>query len=277
MRDYFLREENYSSIQRPPGDNNVILVQRFGELIRKLWNPRNFKAHVSPHEMLQAVVLCSKKKFQITSQGLFIKFFFIVILELQTQSFLFTGDPVEFLSWLLNALHLALNGKKKATSSIVYRTFLGAMKIHSQRIPPIDASDAEKSELMMTPEYVETQIDSPFLFLAADLPPPPLFKDEFRENIIPQVSLFALLSQFNGVQQKEYKTYKENFLKRFELTRLPRYIILNIKVCLIIIAAFHLLLLMLIFVIFNKLYSGSPRILFSSRRILPLSTFQLKE
>jgi U4/U6.U5 tri-snRNP-associated protein 2 len=143
---------------------------------------------------------------------------------------LFLGDPVEFLSWLLNALHLALNGKKTKKSSSVYRTFLGAMKIHSQRIPPIDATDTEKSELMMTAEYVETQTDSPFLFLAADLPPPPLFKDEFRENIIPQVSLFALLSQFNGVQQKEYKTYKENFLKRFELTRMPRYIILNIKV-----------------------------------------------
>lgn len=69
LRDYFLREDNYIGIKRPPGDNNVILVQRFGELIRKLWNPRNFKAHVSPHEMLQAVVLCSKKKFQITSQG----------------------------------------------------------------------------------------------------------------------------------------------------------------------------------------------------------------
>lgn len=46
-----------------------LIVQRFGELLRKLWNPRNFKAHVSPHEMLQAVVLCSKKKFQITEQG----------------------------------------------------------------------------------------------------------------------------------------------------------------------------------------------------------------
>ena len=47
----------------------TILTQRFGELIRKLWNPRNFKAHVSPHEMLQAVVLCSRKRFQITQQG----------------------------------------------------------------------------------------------------------------------------------------------------------------------------------------------------------------
>ena len=31
----------------------VTVAQRFGELLRKLWNPRNFKAHVSPHEMLQ--------------------------------------------------------------------------------------------------------------------------------------------------------------------------------------------------------------------------------
>lgn len=69
LRNFFLREENYATIKRPPGDTMFLLVQRFGELLRKLWNPRNFKAHVSPHEMLQAVVLCSKKKFQITEQG----------------------------------------------------------------------------------------------------------------------------------------------------------------------------------------------------------------
>ena len=46
----------------------IVVKYRFGELIRKLWNVKNFKAHVSPHEMLQAVVLCSKKKFQITEQ-----------------------------------------------------------------------------------------------------------------------------------------------------------------------------------------------------------------
>ena len=62
-----LNIDNYKDIKRPPGDISFILVQRFGELLRKLWNPKNFKAHVSPHEMLQAVVLCSKKKFQIVS------------------------------------------------------------------------------------------------------------------------------------------------------------------------------------------------------------------
>lgn len=69
LRNYFLEEENYRGIRRPPGDIMFLLVHRFGELMRKLWNPRNFKAHVSPHEMLQAVVLCSKKTFQITKQG----------------------------------------------------------------------------------------------------------------------------------------------------------------------------------------------------------------
>lgn len=64
LRNYFLREENYANVKRPPGDSSFLLVQRFGELLRKLWNPRAFKAHVSPHEMLQAVVLWSKKRFQ---------------------------------------------------------------------------------------------------------------------------------------------------------------------------------------------------------------------
>jgi U4/U6.U5 tri-snRNP-associated protein 2 len=69
LRNYFLREENYINIKRPPGDKLSLLPQRFGELVRKLWNPKSFKAHVSPHEMLQAVVLCSEKKFQIIQQG----------------------------------------------------------------------------------------------------------------------------------------------------------------------------------------------------------------
>jgi U4/U6.U5 tri-snRNP-associated protein 2 len=43
------------------------------------------------------------------------------------------------------------------------------------------------------------------------------------------VSLYNILSKFNGVSEKEYKTYKDNFLKRFEITKLPRFIILYIK------------------------------------------------
>ena len=45
--DFFLRPENYASCQS-------LLVQRFGELVRKVWNPRAFKGQVSPHEFMQA-------------------------------------------------------------------------------------------------------------------------------------------------------------------------------------------------------------------------------
>ncbi len=30
------------------------LVKQFAELLRKMWNPRAFKGHVSPHEFIQA-------------------------------------------------------------------------------------------------------------------------------------------------------------------------------------------------------------------------------
>ena len=167
IRDYFLNEDNYKGIKRTPGDISGILVQRFGELIRKLWNPRNFKAHVSPHEMLQAVVLCSKKNFQITKQG----------------------DAVSFLSWLLNALHMALGGTKKAGSSVIYKTFRGEMRIRTKKILPTgeDIDEARKEEMLATGEYEWKVQESPFLYLTAELPPAPLFKDEHHENIIPQV------------------------------------------------------------------------------------------
>ena len=43
----------------------TILSKRFAELIRKIWNPKNFKGHVSPHELLQAFSLRSDKRFKI--------------------------------------------------------------------------------------------------------------------------------------------------------------------------------------------------------------------
>jgi len=68
------------------------------------------------------------------------------------------------------------------------------------------------------------------MYLTCDLPAPPLYPDEMRENIIPQVPLFTILNKFNGVAEKEYKTYKDSTLKRFEITQLPPFIILYIKV-----------------------------------------------
>ena len=142
LRRYFLSADNYKDIKRPPGDISPILVQRFGELIRKLWNPKHFKAHVSPHEMLQSVVLVSQKTFQIIKQG----------------------DAVDFMKWLLNKLHLALGGTKKRSSSIIYKTFCGGMRIHSKKILPTEVTDEDKkAELLATGEYSIEDNDIQFL------------------------------------------------------------------------------------------------------------------
>ncbi|XP_072165657.1 ubiquitin carboxyl-terminal hydrolase 39-like [Diadema setosum] len=207
LRNYFLREENYSGIKLSPGNIMSILSQRFGELMRKMWNQRNFKAHVSPHEMLQAIVLCSKKRFQITEQG----------------------DPVEVLSWFINALHASLGGTKKPNSSVVYKTFQGRMKVYTRKVLPADISEEEREKLQKTDEFKETVQEQPFLFLSLDIPPAPLFKDELEQNIIPQVPLSTLLAKFDGQTEKEYKTYKESFIKRYQLTKLPPYLILCMK------------------------------------------------
>ena len=131
LRNYFLDENNYKNIKRPPGDISFLLVQRYGELIRKLWNPKNFKAHVSPHEMLQSIVLCSKKKFEITKQG----------------------DAGAVLPWFLNSLHMALGGTKKRSSSIIYKQFLGSMRIHTKKIMPTDVDPKRQRELQASGEY----------------------------------------------------------------------------------------------------------------------------
>jgi U4/U6.U5 tri-snRNP-associated protein 2 len=43
IRDFFLRPENYQS-------SKSVLLHRFGELLRKVWNPRNFKGQVINHQ-----------------------------------------------------------------------------------------------------------------------------------------------------------------------------------------------------------------------------------
>ena len=50
--------------------------------------------------------------------------------------FLSQGDPVEFLSWLLNTLHYALCAGKRKLKSQVYQTFQGEMKIYTRKLPP---------------------------------------------------------------------------------------------------------------------------------------------
>ncbi|KAL7948934.1 hypothetical protein V8C42DRAFT_312710 [Trichoderma barbatum] len=178
------------------------LVKRCSILFRKIWNPRAFKSHVSPHELLQEIALLSNKRFTLTNQS----------------------DPVEFLSWFLNNLHLGLGGSKtKPGSSMIQRTFQGKLKVESQAITArADAGDRLRFE-----EAAEVKVDIVrFLFLTLDLPSAPLFQDELEKNIIPQVPLSTILSKYDGKRAQEHHAQR----KRYRLLHpLPPFLLLHVK------------------------------------------------
>lgn len=204
VRNYFLIQSKPTSSNQPIDERNILSI-RFGELLRKLWNPRNFKTHVSPHEMLQAIILASKKRFEFTKQS----------------------DAIVFLGWFLNSLM----GPKRGKDSIIKRTFQGKIRIASRLLLPnvAAAADGEEPELIPAPEE---QFDTTsFLYLTLDLPPMPLFpkKDAKGKIINPRVSIHDLLSKFTGTTVHEFRTYRESANKRYEILKLPRYLILYYK------------------------------------------------
>ncbi|KAF9451371.1 cysteine proteinase [Macrolepiota fuliginosa MF-IS2] len=178
------------------------LLKRFAALAKKIWNPRLFKSQVSPHEFLQEVNRASGGKFRLEQQG----------------------DPVEFLGWLLNQLHKDLGGTKKRNSSILFSTFQGELRVETQQVlVRPDSGENEKPRFDIDRDIKSNA--SPFLFLAVDLPPPPLFQDSHEKNIIPQVGIHSVLSKYDG------KTTQESAgqLRRYKCQKLPPYIILHFK------------------------------------------------
>ena len=160
LRNFFMLE-NLS--QKPE------LIQRFSILVRKIWNTRAFKSHVSPHELLQQVSRQSQKRFDLLHQS----------------------DPADFLSWFLNNLHLALGGSKtKPGTSIIQKVFQGKLKVESQQI----TAKADANDRLRFEEAGEVLTETNrFLMLTLDLPPAPLFQDELDKNAIPQVRLPLLV------------------------------------------------------------------------------------
>ncbi|TCD70127.1 hypothetical protein EIP91_004856 [Steccherinum ochraceum] len=178
------------------------LLKRFAGLAKKVWNPRLFKSQVSPHEFLQEVGRASGGKFSLERQG----------------------DPVEFLGWLLNRLHRDLGGTKKKNSSIMFSTFQGEFRMDTQQVVVRSNIRGDEKPLFDIDRDIRST-SSPFLFLAVDLPPPPLFQDAVEKNIIPQVSIQSVLSKYDGRTTQE----SAGQLRRFKCTRLPPYIILHYK------------------------------------------------
>jgi len=161
---------------------------------------------VSPHELLQAIQDSSEKKFKI---GV-------------------AADPLDFLQWFLNQLHIDLGGSKKPNSSIIYKVFQGEVQVTTET--PVkkkeEKKDAEKEE-GHDEEFTTSTKVVPFLYLSLEIPPTPLFKDEQERNIIPQIPLFGILNKFDGQTVQTVLTTGER--KRFIVTKVPKYLTLHIK------------------------------------------------
>lgn len=193
LRNFFMLEDLSESSE---------LVQRFSVLVRKIWNTRAFKTHVSPHELLQQVSRQSNKRFDLLHQS----------------------DPVDFLSWFLNNMHLALGGSKtKPGTSIIHKVFQGRLKVESQKI----TAKADVGDRLRFEEAAEVNVDTMrYLMLALDLPTAPLFQDELDKNIIPQIPLTSILAKYDGLKAQEAL----NTRKRYRLLHpLPPYLLFHIK------------------------------------------------
>ncbi|KAF8512369.1 spindle pole body protein [Hysterangium stoloniferum] len=202
--DSYVQSMQQKSIKNATKDvpRHPELLLRLSLLTRKLWSSRLFKSQVSPHEFLQEVNRASKSKWRLEEQG----------------------DPAEFLGWLLNKLHIDLGGTRKKGSSVIYTTFQGELRAETQQVIVRPEEGTNQKPRFDIARDIKTVV-SPFLYLAVDLPPPPLFQDSIEKNIIPQISLASVLSKYDGHTTQE----SLGQLKRYKLQRLPPYIILHYK------------------------------------------------
>ena len=196
LRNFFLLHQFPQSASQLP--------VRFSTLVRKIWNPKAFRSHVSPHELLQEIAVRSSKKFALTHQS----------------------DPVEFLSWFLNNLHLLLGGSKtKPLSSVVQKAFQGKLRLESQAITA--RSDTTGDRLRFEESSNIQSNVTPYMILTLDLPPTPLFRDAVEDkNIIPQVPLTTLLQKYSGLHASERQDRR---VRHRLLHPLPPYLLFHIK------------------------------------------------
>ncbi|KAJ1859818.1 U4 U6.U5 tri-snRNP-associated protein, partial [Coemansia sp. RSA 486] len=145
----------------PDIEKQTPLVQRLAGLLRRMWHPKLFKAHISPHELVQEILTRSKRRFGLD----------------------LPGDAFDLLTWLLNTLHIDLGGSKKRNSSIVYRAFQGEILVTTQPIEDTKSRKHQQDPIEMDAHKSSVKVlKMSFLTLSLDLPPKPLFADDDNDD-----------------------------------------------------------------------------------------------
>jgi len=157
--------------------------------MRKMYNPRNFKGLVSPHEFYQAIGRATAKKFYAKQQ-----------------------DPVALFSWLMSYLHRKL--KAKDGSSLVNDVFQGEVQV--KLCPATDEARVIESK-------------EKTLLLTLELPDEPLFKDnlDFIPQV-PLFNLLEKFNGEKPFETIA-KGGESREIRRYSLRRIPPYIMIIVK------------------------------------------------
>lgn len=199
VRNFFLLL-SLANKQRPDP-----VVESTADLVKKIFNAKNFKGIVCPHEFLQAITQSSDKKFTLMKQA----------------------NAMDFLMWLLNHIHSKLRKKKDQNQTVPVRQ----QSKQSQRSCHIISQESIINDAL-SGEYQEwhsatmTTERHPFYALTLDVPQAPVFKATEMETIIPEVQLFNLLHKFSGQLIPGLKAGQH---RRLKLWKLPPYLIIHLK------------------------------------------------
>eukprot|EP01053_Blabericola_migrator_P000018 Blabericola_migrator_1__17@NODE_1005_length_5722_cov_152_220336_g691_i0_p1_GENE_NODE_1005_length_5722_cov_152_220336_g691_i0NODE_1005_length_5722_cov_152_220336_g691_i0_p1_ORF_typecomplete_len477_score90_91UCH/PF00443_29/2_7e44zfUBP/PF02148_19/1_4e12UCH_1/PF13423_6/9e06_NODE_1005_length_5722_cov_152_220336_g691_i0351465 len=180
LRNFFLLLDVRNK-QRP--DPVVVAT---ADLMKKIFNPKNFKGIVCPHEFLQAITTASAKRFSLMKQS----------------------NVYEFLTWLLNHLHMKLRKKvdgvmPRLQNSVVNDALSGTLLVSS----PNEMTDGPPKQV-------------PFFSLSLEVPAAPIFKSETIYGAA-QIHICDLLDSFAGNSTQS--------AKHVSLWKLPKFLILHLK------------------------------------------------
>jgi U4/U6.U5 tri-snRNP-associated protein 2 len=174
------------------------LLQRVGELLRKMWYPKQFKGQVSPHQFLQTVAKESHKHFSLDK----------------------ASNPLDFLEWVMLSIHSILTKCSKTRQTVISQTFFGELEIWTQQ------KKKGYTKLEQTTTNCWGRVDRKlFLYLGLNLPRIPLFKNAFNDVQISQVPLFQLLKKYNGVNSLNSLNTGRRY---YRLSYLPGFLIVVI-------------------------------------------------
>jgi len=183
LRNYLLAYQPPKERKRDP------VLSTLAELTRKMYNPKNFKGLVSPHEFYQAIGQATNKKFYAKQQ-----------------------DPVAMYSWLLGYLHKKI--KAKDGTSLIHDIFQGEVQV--KLCPATDEARVIESK-------------EKTMILTLELPDEPLFKDNMdfipQVPLFNLLEKFNGEKPFESIA----KGGESREIRRYSLRRLPPYIVFVIK------------------------------------------------